>query len=323
MRYALGSIYELTDDKLVFAKQLGAKDIIVHSPVLPGKFPLGENYYEFRRLLMLRTRVEAAGLKLEAIENIPRDWYLKVMLGLPGRDEQIENFCETLRNMGKAGIPILGYHFCPAGVWRTCRDTPWRGGARVTSFDYELVKDAPLTEHGVVTEEEMWDNFTYFIKRVVPVAEEAGVKMGLHPDDPPVRSLAGIARIMRSPEAFRRVIEIVPSDYNGLEFCQGTFSEMGIDVIKAIEYFGSRKKIFYVHFRNVLGKPEKFNETFIDDGQTDMLQAVLAYKRVGFEGCLIDDHVPMGVDDSRWGHRGRAYAGGYIRALIKAANALG
>jgi mannonate dehydratase len=322
MRYALGSIYELTDDKLVFAKQLGAKDIIVHSPVLPGKFPLGENYYEFRRLLMLRTRVEAAGLRLEAIENIPRDWYLRVMLGLPGRDEQIENFCKTLRNMGKAGIPILGYHFCPAGVWRTCRDTPWRGGARVTSFDYELVKDAPLTEHGVVTEEQMWDNFTYFIERVIPVAEEVGVKMGLHPDDPPVPSLAGIARIMRSVEAFKRVIEIVPSEYNGIEFCQGTFSEMGIDVIKAIEYFGSRKKIFYVHFRNVLGKPTKFHETFIDDGQTDMLEAVLAYKKVGFEGCLIDDHVPMGVDDSPWGYRGRAYAGGYIRALIKAVNAL-
>jgi mannonate dehydratase len=322
MRYALGSIYNLTDDVLIFAKQLGATDIIVHSPVLPGNSPLGENCYEFHPLLMLRTRVEAVGLKLEAIENIPRDWYHKIMLGLPGRDEQIENFCKTLRNMGKAGIPILGYNFCPGGVWRTCYYTPWRGRAQVTSFDYELVKNAPLTEYGIITEEQMWDNFTYFIKKVIPVAEEANVKMGLHPDDPPVPSIAGISRIMRSVEAFKRVIEIMPSEYNGLEFCQGTFSEMGEDVINVIEYFGSRKKIFYVHLRNVIGKPNIFHETFIDDGQTDMLKAMLAYKKVGFDGCIIDDHVPIGVDDSSWGHRGRAYAAGYIQALIKTANAL-
>ena len=323
MRYALGSIYELTDDKLVFAKQLGATDIIVHSPVLPGRVPLGDGYYEFSPLLMLRTRVEAAGLRLEAIENIPREWYIKVMLGLPGRDEQMENFCKTLENMGKAGIPILGYNFCPGGVWRTCSDTPWRGGARVSSFDYELVKDTPLTEHGVITEEQMWDNFTYYIKRVMPVAEKAGVKMALHPDDPPVPFLSGIARIIRNVEAFKHIIEMEPSDCNGIEFCQGTFSEMGTDVIEAIRYFGSRKKILYVHFRNVLGTPYGFHETFIDDGQTDMLKAIMAYKEVGFDGCIIDDHVPMGIDDSPWGHRGRAYAAGYIRALIKAVNALG
>ncbi|MEM2905588.1 MAG: mannonate dehydratase [Candidatus Bathyarchaeia archaeon] len=322
MRYALGSIYELTDDKLVFAKQLGAEDIIVHSPVLPGKAPLGEGFYEFRPLLMLRTRVEAAGLKLNAIENIPREWYLKVMLGQPGRDEEIENFCKTLENMGRAGIPILGYNFCLGGVWRTSGHTPWRGGARVTSFDYELAKNAPVTPLGVVTDEQLWANFEYFLKRVIPTAEQAGVKMALHPDDPPVPSIAGIARIMRSVDAFKRVIELVPSDCNGIEFCQGTFSEMGIDVIEAIRYFGSRRKIFYVHFRNVLGTPYKFHETFIDDGQTDMLKAMMAYKEVGFDGCLIDDHVPMGVDDSPWGHRGRAYAAGYIQALIKAVNAL-
>jgi mannonate dehydratase len=322
VRYALGSIYNLNDDILVFAKQLGAKDIIVHSPVLSGDSPLGENCYEFQPLIMLRTRVESAGLKLEAIENVPRDWYLKIMLGLPGRDEQIENFCKTLRNMGKTGIPILGYNFCPGGVWRTCNCTPWRGGARVTSFDYELAKNAPLTEYGIVTEEQMWDNFTYFIKKVMPIAEEANVKMALHPDDPPVPCIAGISRIMRSMEAFKHVIEIFPSEFNGIEFCQGTFSEMDEDVYKAIEYFGSRKKIFYVHFRNVVGKPNTFHETFIDDGQTDMLRAMLAYKKVGFDGCIIDDHVPVGIDDSPWGHRNRAYAAGYIQALIKAVNNL-
>lgn len=322
MRFALGSIYELTDDKLIFAKQLGATDIIVHSPVLPGTAPLGEGYYGFRPLLMLRTRVEAAGLRLAAIENIPSEWYLKAMLGFSGRDAQIENFCKTLENMGRVGIPILGYNFCPGRVWRTCSHTSWRGDARVTSFDYELMKNAPPTEHGVITDDQMWENFTYFVKRVVPVAEEAGVKMALHPDDPPVPSLAGIARIFRSPEAFKRLIEIVSSDFNGIEFCQGTFSEMGIDVIEAIRYFGSRRKIFYVHFRNVIGNPYKFNETFVDDGQTDMLRAMMAFKEVGFDGPIIDDHVPCMVDDSPWGHRGRAYAAGYIKALIAAVNAL-
>ncbi|MBS7657150.1 MAG: mannonate dehydratase [Candidatus Bathyarchaeia archaeon] len=199
MRYALGSIYNLTDDVLVFAKHLGVKDVIVHSPVLPGDSPLGGNCYEFLPLLKPRTRVESAGLRLEAIENIPREWYLKIMLGLLGRDEQIENFCKTLHNMGRAGIPILGYNFCPGGVWRR--------GARVTSFDYELVKNAHFTEYRIVTEERMRENFSYFIEKVMPVAEEANVKMALHPDDPPVPSIAGIPRIMRSVDAFKRVIE--------------------------------------------------------------------------------------------------------------------
>ena len=321
MRLAVGSIYELTDDKLVFAKQLGVEGVIVHAPVDPS-LAGGPGYYEFLPLLRLRTRIEAAGLKLEAIENIPHNWYLKAMLGQPGRDEQIESFCKTLTNMGKAGIPILGYHFCPASVWRTCSETPWRG-ARVTSFDYELVKDAPVTAMGTLNDDQMWENFTYFLKRVVPTAEEAGVKLALHPDDPPVPSLAGIARIFRSVDAFKRMIEIVPSDYNGILFCQGCFSEMGADVIEAIRYFGSRKKIFYVHFRNVIGNPYKFHETFVDDGQTDMLAAMRAYKEVGFDGVLIDDHVPHSPDDTPWSHRGRAYACGYIKALITAVNALG
>ena len=168
----------------------------------------------------------------------------------------------------------------------------------------------------------MWDNFTYFLERVVPVAEEAGVKLALHPDDPPVPSICGIARIFRSVEAFKKMIEIVPSDYNGLEFCQGCFSEMGADVIEAIKYFGSRKKIFYVHFRDVKGTVPKFEECFIDEGNVDMLEAMKAYKEVGFDGPMIVDHTPHIVDDTRWGHRGRAYAIGYMRALIETVNKL-
>ena len=336
------AIREVTEEKLKFARQIGVTGIIVNSPEL-----FGDGFWEFNALLHLRTRVEAAGLKLEAIENLPWNFYYKAMLGLPGRDEQIENWCKTLRNMGAAGIPILGYYFMPLSVWRTSFSTPGRGGAQATSFDIELVKNAPLmtnpsfqqipaairksfidtsllsaSAYHPISDEEMWQNFTYFIKAVIPVAEEAGVKMGLHPDDPPVPSLGGVARIMRSVDAFKRVIEIVPSDYNGLELCQGCFSEMGANVVEAIRYFGSRKKIFYVHFRDVRGTADNFAETFIDEGQTDMFQAMKAYKEVGFDGPMIVDHTLRIVDDSDWGHRGRAYAMGYIKALIDTVNAV-
>jgi len=313
VRLAFGAIHEPTEEKLMFARQLGATDIIVHTPELGG-----DGYWEFLPLLQLRTHVESVGLRLAAIENLPRSYYDKVMLGQQGRDEQIENWCKTLRNMGKAGIPILGYNFMVVGVWRTSLSTYARGGARVTSFDYDLVKDAPLTAAGKIGEEQMWDNFTYFLKRVVPVAEEAGVKMALHPDDPPVPSLSGIARIFRSVEAFKRMIEIVPSDYNGIEFCQGCFSEMGADVIEAIRYFGRRRKILYVHFRDVKGTSTKFDECFIDEGNVDMLKAMRAYKEVGFDGPVIDDHVPRVIGDTPWGHRSRAYAFGYMKALMRA-----
>ena len=326
MRLAFGAIREVTEEKLRFAAQIGVSDIIVASPSLPG-----DGCYEYLPLLNLRTQVESAGLKLAAIENLPWQWYFRAMFGLPGRDEQIENWCKTLRNMGAAGIPILGYNFMPLGVWRTSRHTLGRGGAYVTSFNIELAKDAPLMARpmfpGVdpslipashwrpISDEEMWENFSYFLKAVIPVAEEAEVKMGLHPDDPPVPSLGGVARIMRSVDAFKRVIETVPSDCNGLEFCQGCFSEMGCDVIEAIRYFGSRKRIFYVHFRDVRGTAEDFAETFIDEGQTDMFEAMKAYHEVGFDGVLIVDHTPHVVDDTDWGHRGRAYAMDYMKAL--------
>ena len=180
------------------------------------------------------------------------------------------------------------------------------------------MKDAPVAPPGRIGDEEMWDNFTYFLKAVIPAAEEAGVRMALHPDDPPVPTLAGRARIFRDFEAFVRAIEMVPSDYNGLEFCQGCFSEMGVDAIEAIHYFGSRDKIFHVHFRDVVGRPDNFAECFIDEGQTDMLKAMQAYKDVGYEGTMRPDHVPHMVGDVRRGHMGRAYAIGYMKALMKA-----
>ena len=315
MRLALGAIGEPTVERLMFVKQLGVTDIILQTPRIPGG-----GRWEFLDLLRLRMRIESVGLRLAAIENVPRGFYDKIMLGLPGREEQMENMCKTIENMGKAGIPIFGYNWMPLGVWRTYRSSLGRGGAHVTGFDYELVKGIPLTSLGKISDEQMWENFTYFLKAVIPVAEEAGVKMALHPDDPPVPSLAGVARIFRDVESFKRVIEMVPSENNGLEFCQGTITEMGVDVIGAIRYFGERKKIFYVHFRNIKGSAFKFDECFIDEGAVDMLEAMKAYKEVGFDGPMIVDHTPRMIDDTDWGHRDRAYAIGYIKALIKAVN---
>jgi len=319
MKLGLGAIHELDDATLQFARQLGVGNIIVHTPELRG-----DGFWEFRDLLMLRTRVEAAGLRLYAIENVPRDFYDKVRLGLPGRDEQIENVRKTIRNIGRAGIPVLGYDFMLVGVWRTGYSPQGRGGAKVTIYDHELAKRAPTFEMGEFDDETMWANYTYFLEAVVPVAEEEGVMLALHPDDPPVPSIAGTARIFRSIEAYKRVIEIVPSPANGLEFCQGTVAEMchtPDEVYDAIRYFVSRNKIAYVHFRSVDSTVPRFAETFIDEGRIDMLKAMRAYHDAGFEGVLIVDHTPGMVGDTRWGHRGRAYAIGYMKALIKCVRA--
>lgn len=316
MRLALGQFRDLTDEKLAFAKQLGIHDIQLNTPNLPG-----ETRWEFKDLLLLRTKCEDHGVRLAAVENVPVRFYDRAMLGLPGRDEQIESYQAIIRSMGKAGIPILGYHWMPSGVWRTSRSTPERGGATVTAYDHDLVKDAPLTHGREYTEEEMWDNYVYFMKAVLPVAEESGVKLALHPDDPPVPSIGGVPRLFRSFEGFKRAMEVVPSPASGLDFCQGCWSEMmGMGLLDAIRYFGSRDKILYVHFRDVKGTVPKFQETFVNTGNVNMLRALRTYKEVGFKGFLIDDHVPHLIDDTDWGHRSRAFAIGYVTALLEIVN---
>jgi len=319
MQLGLGAIHEINDEILQFVKQLGVPNVIVHTPDLPG-----DGYWDFQALLRLRTRVEAAGLKLYAIENIPGHFYDKIRMGAPGRDEQIEKVCMTIRNMGRAGIHVLGYHFMLVGVWRTEYSPRGRGGAKVTIYDHELAKNAPIWEHGEFTDEMMWDNLTYFLKAVVPVAEQEGVMLALHPDDPPVEKLAGTARIIRSIQAYQRVLKIVPSPANGLEFCQGTVAEMAHtpeEVYAAIRDFAGQGKIAYVHFRNVDATVPRFAETFIEEGRIDMLYAMRCYKEAGYQGVFIVDHTPGIVDDTPWGHRGRAYAIGYMKALLKCVGA--
>ncbi len=317
IRLAGAAMHEWDEGMLAYAKQLGVDEVVIHTPELPGAT---EGRWDYNGLVQLRTTVEHAGLKIASIECLPPSFYDKIVLGLPGRDEQIENYRTTVRNIGWAGIPVLGFNFHPSGVWRTSRTTRSRGGANVTSFDADLVKDAPLTYGREFSEDEMWANWTYFIKAVIPVAEEVDLKMALHPDDPPVPLLGGARQLMISFDNFKRALEIGDSPNLGLDFCQGCWTEMDGNPEPGIRYFGSRGKIIYVHFRNVRGAVPKFEETFVNDGDVNMYRMLEVYKEVGFDGFIVDDHVPHLVDDTRWGHRSRAYAMGYIQALLDVVN---
>ena len=314
MRAGFGQFRQATPEYLRFAGQYGATDVLLNNPDLPG----AGGRWELHDLVKLRLAVEQHGPKLSAIENVPTSFYDHIMLAGPRRDEQIENMIYTVRNIARAGIPIFGYNWMPSHVWRT---TPAviRCGAVATAFDYADARALPLTHDRVYTENEMWDNLEYWIKIITPVAEEEGIRLGIHPCDPPVETLGGIPQLLRSFDAYRRLIEIVPSDHNAIEFCQGTFSEMeGDDIYEMIRYFGERKKILYVHFRNVSGQVPKFHEEFINTGYVDMYRAMKIYHEVGFDSFFIDDHVPHTHQDTEWGHRGRAFANGYIQAMIEA-----
>jgi mannonate dehydratase len=205
---------------------------------------------------------------------------------------------------------------------RTNTSTPSRGGSVVTSYDNALMKDAPPTEFGPISEEKLWETLEYFLKKVIPVAEKWNVKLAMHPDDPPLSPIRGVGRIMRSVENYQRLIDTIPSPMNGITLCQGNFTLMTNDLPSVIRKFGDQKKIFFVHFRDVRGTPEKFEETWHDAGKTDMLACMQAYKDINFEGVLRPDHVPTVEGDSNenagYSSFGRLYAIGYIRGLRQA-----
>ena len=198
-----------------------------------------------------------------------------------------------------------------------------RGGVELVRFDYDVAKKAPLTNFGEISEERMWDSLTYFLKAVIPVAEEAGVNMTMHPPDPQVPSLAGIARIVRNIEAYDKVFEIMPSKANSMVLCLGCFGQMmdADRVYEAIKHFGKGGHIGRVHFRNVRGTLEKFDEIFPDEGKLDMLQAVKVLKEVGFDGIIQNDHAPHVTGDTEYGHSSHAFQIGYLRGILQCANA--
>jgi mannonate dehydratase len=314
MRPGFGQFSLPTDEYLEFAAQFGASDVLLNTPQLPGA-----QRWELQDLVKLRLRVEQHGLKLTALENVPPHFYDHIMLNGPRRAQQIENMIYTVRSIAAAGIPIFGYNWMPSRVWRTAPQRI-RGGAVATAFDDAIAQQMPHTHGRVYSEAEMWANLEYWIRIITPIAEEEGIRLGIHPCDPPVPVLGGIPQILRNFAAYKRLVEFYPSDSNAIEFCQGTMAEMDddIDIYDKIRYFGSRNKILYVHFRNVSGTVPRFREEFINTGYVDMYRAMEIYYDVGFHGFFIDDHVPQTFQDTTWGHRGRAFANGYIQALIEA-----
>ncbi|MFH1268218.1 MAG: mannonate dehydratase, partial [Planctomycetota bacterium] len=313
MRVGLGQFSELTDERMAFVKQCGVEDIVLNTPKLPG-----EKRWGYEDLLALNTRAREAGLRLVSIENVPISFYDKIMLGLPGRHAQLENMRHTVQNIGRAGIPILGYHFMPNSVWRTSPRTV-RGGAVATAFALKEAQTRPLSFGRRYGEDEMWDNYDWYLERILPVCEEAGVRLALHPDDPPVAELGGVARLFWSFENFKRAMEVHNSPMHGFDFCHGCWSEMrgGAGVLEAIRFFGEQGRIFYVHMRDVQGTADDFTECWLGEGNCNILKTMRTLKEVGFRGIMLTDHVPHMPGDTPWGHRGRAYTVGYMKALLQ------
>jgi len=325
MYVASQEVYD--DDTLRFLKQMG----VDHVDTLPSRgMGLEEDgYWHADALMRAREHVESLGLTLDAVHfpltsaGIERQIWPNIMLGTPERDRDIEKACKSIEAAAKAGIPLLLYNLAILPVVRGQR-APGRGGVTYSLFVYEEMKDGPPLPYAPVTADMAWERIEYFVERVIPVADEFGVKMGCHQHDPGMPAgvgYRGIERVLGSIEGVKRFIALSDSPCHGLNFCQGTISEMCTapeQVYDAIRYFGSRKRIFWVHFRNIRGGFLDFDEVFPDEGDIDMIKALRTYKEVGYDGAIIPDHVPQSDLDTRHGHRARAFCFGYIKAAIQA-----
>lgn len=301
---------QVNDENLAFFKAIGVDYLTIYpAPDVQDGADRTDYWLAMKKL------AESHGLKLM---NAATHGWDALTLALPDREQKIEAWCTLLRNLGAAGIPTLGYNFKPVGNFRT-KPTVGRGGARYSTFNYdEFMQDPPYYPEKAISEEQLFENLEYFLSRVIPVAEEAGVRMALHPDDPPIPEvMGGAARIVSSIEQYKRIFNLVPSRSNAMLFCQGCVTEMGVDVEQAIREIAALDKIVYVHFRNVRGTPRHFQETFIDEGDVDMVKMMETYRDVGFNGPFMMDHTPQFPNDKTF-WAGHAYAVGYIRALIQA-----
>ena len=275
--------------------------------------------------------VEAAGLKLEAIENFdPAHWY-DVLLDGPTKQAQLEKLKTIIRRLGQAGIPIMGYNFSLAGVAGRVTGPFARGGAESVGMDgpvdepmprgmvWNMVVDphAPAGTVPPITSDELWRRLAEFLREIVPVAEEAGVKLAAHPDDPPMPTVRGQPRLVYQPQHYQRLLDLQPSPANALEFCVGTLAEMTAgDIYETVDYYSRQGRLAYVHLRNITGKVPHYRETFIDDGEVDMVRVLRILKQNGFAGVIIPDHTPQLACAAPW-HAGMAYALGYIQAALK------
>jgi len=320
MQMSMAYFWGIEPHKVALAKQmdvLGAVGgINTHITGNPDAKP-----WDYDTIMAVKEAWRQQGLKFNVVEGPPALGE-KTKLGLEGRDEEIANFIVFMKNLSKAGIQVICYNWMPVISWyRTDKAKPGRGGALVTAFDNDDIKDNSLTKYGEVSKEALWKNLEYFLKAVVPEAEKYGIKLAMHPDDPQVDQIRGISRIMTTVDNFKRMLDIYPSESNGITMCQGNFSLMGADIPTIVRDFGKRNAIHFVHFRNVRGGKFKFDECFHDEGQIDMSAAMQAYYDIGFKGPIRPDHVPTMDGDSNekagYSTIGTLYACGYIRGLME------
>jgi mannonate dehydratase len=298
--------------------QMGVSDAVTG---IPPTGPGGTRTWDLLSLIRLRQAFADEGLDATVIEDSPP--MEQIRLGGPGREAEFETIAEFITNMGAAGFSVWCYNWMVAMNWlRTSITTLDRGRALVTSYDHALMKHAPKTPTGDVSENQLWDTYAWFIERIVPIAKAANVKLALHPDDPPLSPIRGVSRIMRSVENFDRALSLHADPCHGITFCQGNFRLMTNDLPATIRHFGATGKVHFVHFRDVRGTVENFRETFHDDGPSDMLEAMACYKEIGFDGPMRPDHVPTMENDVNdppgYTIRGRLYAVGYMRGLLEA-----
>jgi len=351
MKLGLGLYrHMLTRENFQFARQAGATHIVAH---LVDYFkggarnprdnqPTGtengwglagdsEKLWTTEELTDLRQSIEAEGLKLEAIENFdPAHWH-DVLLDGPKKRAQFENVKTIIRNLGQAGIPVMGYNFSIAGVCGRTHQPYARGRAMSVGMEGPLEMpmpngmvwnmvydaDAPAGNVPSATPEQLWQRLDDFLGETIPVAEAAGVKLALHPDDPPLPVMRGQPRLVYQPHLYQRVIDLRPSRANALELCLGSLAEMTEgDIYESVEQYSRQDKLGYVHFRNVTGKVPFYRETFIDDGAIDMVRVLRILHKNKFDGVLIPDHTPQMTCSAPW-HAGMAFALGYMKAALQ------
>lgn len=341
--------HQLDEAHFRFAKQCGATHLVIHMVDYfkssrsnqPGDQPLGDDsgwglagdpnqLWNLKELSAIKAEAASHGLEITAIENFdPAHWH-DVLLDGPKRAQQIENIKEIIRTVGQVGIPVIGYNFSLAGVAGRVKG-PWgRGGAEVVGMQgpydtpipngmiWNMVYDtkAPAGTLPPIAAEELWRRHGAFLDDVIPVAEKAGVILAAHPDDPPTPTVRNQPRLVNQPRLYQKLIDRVPSRSNGLEFCLGTLSEMTEgDIYEAVEQYSGQGKIAYIHFRNVRGKAPNYVETFIDEGDIDMLKVLRILKANNFDGVLIPDHAPQMTCAAPW-HAGMAYACGWMKAAL-------
>ena len=310
---------EPREQDLKFIRQMGVEHVVLWTDSSKSS----PAYYKSRKALFADSGLNVYGFGNRDVHNQPA-----IVLALPNRDDKVEEYKRHIRALGVAGIPYTTYAHMPNGIWSTEREET-RGGASARGFDLahahvghwaDQEYTLPLTNGREYTEEEVWDNFTHFIRQAARVAEEEGVMIGIHPDDPPVSRLGGVPRIFSSFANYKRALEIADSPNVGVCLCVGCWLEggdlWGVDAIEAIRYFASQKKLFKVHFRNVHAPLPHFVETFIDDGYQDMYQIMKTMQEVGFRGVVIPDHIPQMADDPRLG---TAFTIGFMKALLRRA----